>query len=396
MHCPECGEEVRDIDRYCPRCGSEIERTLVSEQQKPGKHPPEPPRSPAAGPVAQRTSGFAIASLVLGILGYLCLFGFGSVMAIIFGLLAKRDVKRGGGMIKGSGMATAGIVLGSVLIGLLLVSAAVLVPLTFIYLGPTRTVSRSVSTAGAERVKASIEMDSGNLDLSGGASKLLEGEFHYNVKKWRPQVDYRVSDREGMLEVRQPGGWVPMLWIARNDWDLSMSNDIPLELGIDAGGADCTLRLNNLDLTAVDLVRGSGYCDLDISGEQDSLRSVRTLQSSGDLSMDLEGYYPVLGEVDIESSSGDIDLRMTGGWNCDVFAGVRSGSGDVRVALPPGVGIYVKASTGSGDISVSGLREYGADSGRKTYVSEEYGESTVTLRLDLSASSGDIRLAVRE
>jgi hypothetical protein len=52
-------------------------------------------------------NGLAIASMVLGIVW---IYGLGSLLALIFGLVAKRQIKERGQ--RGSGMATAGIVLG--------------------------------------------------------------------------------------------------------------------------------------------------------------------------------------------------------------------------------------------------------------------------------------------
>jgi hypothetical protein len=60
--------------------------------------------------VAPSTDGFAIASLVLGVIG-------GSLLAIIFGFVARGRIKRSGGAKQGSGLATAGIVLGFVWVG---------------------------------------------------------------------------------------------------------------------------------------------------------------------------------------------------------------------------------------------------------------------------------------
>jgi hypothetical protein len=72
-----------------------------------------------------RTNGMAVAALVLGILwvGWL-----GSVLAVIFGFVAIRDIDRSGGAQTGRGMAIAGIVLGIVglawLIVVIIVAAA--------------------------------------------------------------------------------------------------------------------------------------------------------------------------------------------------------------------------------------------------------------------------------
>lgn len=67
---------------------------------------------PAYGyPVAasQKTNGLAIASMVLGILW---LYWIGSILALIFGYMAKGAIDRSNGQEGGRGMAIAGIVLG--------------------------------------------------------------------------------------------------------------------------------------------------------------------------------------------------------------------------------------------------------------------------------------------
>ncbi|APW60107.1 GYF domain-containing protein [Paludisphaera borealis] len=72
-----------------------------------------------------RTSGLAIASLVLGIL-WLC--GLGSLLSTIFGSVALSQISRSRGTLEGKGMAIAGLVLGLVgLSWLLLVFLGILV-----------------------------------------------------------------------------------------------------------------------------------------------------------------------------------------------------------------------------------------------------------------------------
>lgn len=74
---------------------------------------PPIPSSTATPP--PKTSGFAIASLVLGIVGITCIFPvFGAILAIIFGVLALNKINKSGGRITGQGQAIAGIVLGGV------------------------------------------------------------------------------------------------------------------------------------------------------------------------------------------------------------------------------------------------------------------------------------------
>ncbi len=72
----------------------------------------------------------AVASLVLGIAGLLVICPLiGALLALIFGLLAKGEIKRGKGAVGGSGMATAGIVMGTVGLAIPIILAAVVIPL---------------------------------------------------------------------------------------------------------------------------------------------------------------------------------------------------------------------------------------------------------------------------
>ena len=75
---------------------------------------PAPPLSPPypygyPPPMRQSTNGLAIASLVLGIVW---IYWLGSILALIFGYIAKGQIDRSGGSQSGRGMAIAGIVLG--------------------------------------------------------------------------------------------------------------------------------------------------------------------------------------------------------------------------------------------------------------------------------------------
>ena len=94
--CPNCGEPIAEAAIKCRHC----------QEYLPGHQAP--------GATQQRTSGMAIGSLVCGILALTCCM---SVVAgpagIVLGVMARREIERSGGRIGGSGMALAGIIMGS-------------------------------------------------------------------------------------------------------------------------------------------------------------------------------------------------------------------------------------------------------------------------------------------
>ena len=77
---------------------------------------PFPPQPYGYGypPPPRRTNGLAIASMVLGIVW---LYWIGSILALVFGYIARRQIRQRGE--SGDGMAIAGIVLGWVGVGVL-------------------------------------------------------------------------------------------------------------------------------------------------------------------------------------------------------------------------------------------------------------------------------------
>ena len=83
----------------------------------PGYSQPYPGGGFSPYPAAPKNNGFAIASLVCSIAG-LCCCGIGGVLGVIFGFVARGQIKRSGGAEQGSGLALAGIIIGFVCIAI--------------------------------------------------------------------------------------------------------------------------------------------------------------------------------------------------------------------------------------------------------------------------------------
>lgn len=67
-----------------------------------------------------KTSGLAIASLALGILGF-CIFGLPAIIGLVLGIVALHQMKKSKGMLKGQGFAIAGIVISAFVLVVILV-----------------------------------------------------------------------------------------------------------------------------------------------------------------------------------------------------------------------------------------------------------------------------------
>jgi len=109
MFCPKCGVENQEDAKLCSSCSWVL--TSVG------------PTAPAPD---AKTSALAVASLVLGILGF-CTFFITAPLAIILGIISIFKIEKSNGQLKGKGLAIAGITLPA--IGLMLaVPMAALLP----------------------------------------------------------------------------------------------------------------------------------------------------------------------------------------------------------------------------------------------------------------------------
>lgn len=95
------------------------------QQNTPYVQPPVPTMMP-------HNSSTAIISLIAGIAGFTILPFLGSVVAVITGHIAKGEIKRGGGMVTGNGMATWGLILGYVALGLGICGCILAITLTLL------------------------------------------------------------------------------------------------------------------------------------------------------------------------------------------------------------------------------------------------------------------------
>jgi hypothetical protein len=211
--------------------------------------------------------------------------------------------------------------------------------------GELQTESRSVELEGADSVKANLRLALGELDVGGGAtgSRLMEADFAYNVAAWEPSVDYGVVGDSGELEVRQQGltEGIPTRDV-RNEWDVRLGEDVPVDLTVQMGGGVGNLDLDGLDLTGLNLDVGAGSTRVDLSGD----------------------------------------------WGRDLSAVVRGGAGEVTMFLPSQMGVRVNAGTRLGRVNAEGLQKDG-----EAYVNDAYdGDSGHTLEVDITGGVGQINL----
>lgn len=114
MFCASCGASLVPGSLHCGSCGSPVNASpsqpvmgfdgqpVVGQSTQPTQAFSSQPQM---GYVAPPTSGKAIAALVLSLFGI-------SLLAVIFGHIARGEIRRSGGRLGGDGLAIAGLIIG--------------------------------------------------------------------------------------------------------------------------------------------------------------------------------------------------------------------------------------------------------------------------------------------
>jgi hypothetical protein len=211
--------------------------------------------------------------------------------------------------------------------------------------GALQTESQSVELGDAKSVRVEIDLGAGELKVTGGAEKLLEADFTYNVAKLKPEVKYT----NGTLVVWQPDGKglsdLRGITDYRNEWGLRLNDEVPMDLRVDVGGGTSDLQLAGLSLTRLDITLGAGIYMVDLSGD----------------------------------------------WTRDLDVSIDAGAANVSVRLPRDVGVRVNVEDGPHTIESTGLTQDG-----NVYTNAAYGVSEVTVQVSLETGIGQVFLEVDE
>jgi len=206
--------------------------------------------------------------------------------------------------------------------------------------GEMQNLTRSVELDKADSVDVELAMGAGELSVTGGAAKLMEAGFHFNVPSWEPLVDYQGGVR-GNLRVRQPNS-AAAFGHTENRWDLRLNDRVPIDLTARLGAGEATLVLGTLNLRSLEIHEGAGELRLDLRG----------------------------------TPKQSYDVRINGG------------VGRARIQVPRSAGVFATATGGIGSINIEGLQKRG-----DTWYNPDHEKDPIAIHLDVKGGVGEINVS---
>jgi len=208
--------------------------------------------------------------------------------------------------------------------------------------GAVKTESQAVKLESATAADVQIEFPAGELKVQSGTNNLMDASFRYNVDDWQPEVKYSENGTQGELYVSQPGDdKLPVGGGLINEWEIQLSETVPMDLLIRTGAGNSQLDLGGLNMNS----------------------------------------------LAVETGAGVTTVNLDGNWQHDVEVSITGGVGELTVNLPAEMGVRVEMDTALVTVTANGLII--ADNG---YVNRAFGAAPHTLKLNLEAGVGSVVL----
>jgi hypothetical protein len=205
--------------------------------------------------------------------------------------------------------------------------------------------------SGYDSTRLTLEMGAGKLDITPGATSLIQGTVSYNVSEWKPEIvrsENAVRIEQGEIKnVKFPSDEIV------NDWVLTLGTT-PIDLTINAGAYKGTLELGGLSLVNLSINDGASQAEIRFS-EPNLVEMSRLHYKTGASDVKLIGLANANADsVSFDSGAGAYTLDFTGELKRDLRVDVNSGVSTIKIIVPDGVPCRVTISGGLNNVSPTG------------------------------------------
>jgi hypothetical protein len=190
----------------------------------------------------------------------------------------------------------------------------------------------------AKELEVILNFGAGKMDVAGSADEWVSGNAIYEPEKMKPEVSYDLDGKVGKVEIAQPNEF--KIGKMKNEWDLKLTEDVPVDLVVNAGASQTDLDLKGIELSSLEVNAGVGEITVDLGGD----------------------------------------------WKESFDARISSGVGKMTVILPKDIGVKIHSDKGIGSASFENL----ISKGNGVYVNEAYEDAKVQIDLNADIGVGEV------
>jgi hypothetical protein len=247
-----------------------------------------------------------------------------------------------------------------------------------------RSVTSFRQLGSESRLDVEVRYGAGRLVVEPGArGELYRVGIRYDSDNFEPITEYR----SGRLRVGVEGGSRSIRIRNREagDLKLSLSPDVPIDLGLTFGAVEANIELGGLHVSRVKVETGASDSRMRFS-RPNRMECDRLDLSMGAAAFRLEGLANAnCARIKADGGVGDMNLDFTGDWRRDLTAEINMALGSVTLAVPDDVGVVVRRSTFLTSFNGPGFTRDGRD-----HYSDNWDRAERKLTVELQGAFGSV------
>ncbi|HID88445.1 MAG TPA: hypothetical protein EYH27_05360 [Anaerolineales bacterium] len=255
--------------------------------------------------------------------------------------------------------------------------------------GPMGRYEEEIPRDGTTEARVRIRLTAGEIYLAAGAADpLFRGLFRTNIAPWAPEATWS----NGILRIEQgaqegipdPG--------AKNEWDLSFSPEVALDVDAEIGAARGELNFTGLRIKRLFLEAGAS--DLTIRFDEPNPEPMSDLIiQTGAANLRVDGVGNAGPErVQVEGGVGSLVLDLRGAWPQSTWVEIEAGIGALTLRLPTDVGVRVEVRGSLSNVSA----DEGLQQSDNIYTNAAYNQTDRQVDITLSVGIGRVELTTGE
>jgi hypothetical protein len=251
--------------------------------------------------------------------------------------------------------------------------------------GTLQTERISVPAPDAEAATVNLTFGaSDSFQLRPGAEGLVEGSVQYNVDQLKPTV----TTAGGEVTIDQHARGLNLSNKVRNEWDLRLSDAVPMSLNVSAGAFKGDYDLGGLRLRALSVSQGAAESTYDFGKPNPEPMNGLSF-SSGAASAKLTNLANAnAASMNFDIGAGDYTLDFGGALARSTAVEIQAGASSLTIRVPRGTPARVTLSGVASGTELAGF----TSAGGKQYVNESWDEARPHIDISIESAVGEVRL----
>jgi len=218
----------------------------------------------------------------------------------------------------------------------------------------TQVINLNLPIANSSTVSLiDIRMGGGSLVIAPGASGLIDGTITYNVADWEPSINQQSNDYSLKQDKAYRVTGIPSEKII-NKWDLRFSNQVPLDINIEAGAYKGTFDFSGLQIQDLEINEGASETTINFDQPNPDLME-NFVYKTGASSVKLYGLANAnFKKMDFTSGAGSYVFDFSGVLQQDATLNIKSAVSSIKIVLPEGMKVVIDNEGSVSNINTEG------------------------------------------